>query len=100
MLAGRARAALSTARVSTGTTNITASVPVTHAATNGWSTHPAKHDATIAGARRLRRMLSKIFQPSIARSSVFPRPKSHGSICQSPRTQRCIREAATSYDVG
>ena len=64
---------------------------------------PASSVANVAGARRLRRRLSSIFQRPIERdraadvaSGARPGPRIQGSSCQSPRTQRCWREAATS----
>ena len=53
----------------------------------------------MTGSTRLRRRLSRIFQREIVLmgfatslpDSSGTRPKSHGAICQSPRTQRCFR---------
>ena len=64
--------------------------------------HPATRVATLAGADRLRRRLSAIFQRPMSgvspwfRAARGPLPKIHGNSCQSPRTQRCWRDAATS----
>jgi hypothetical protein len=60
--------------------------------------------STLAGAISVRRRLSNIFQRpangTLARPASpepsRPRPRIHGSSCQSPRAQRCWRAAATS----
>src|SRR5580658_9464838 len=68
------------------------------------TSHPVIMTSSMNGAESVRRRLSSIFQRLIAgieilRRSSFdrpPRPKIHGSNCQSPRAQRCCRAAATS----
>ena len=66
------------------------------------SSQPANSAMTMAGAESVRRRLSSIFQrPSSGsdlrpRRVASPRPKIHGSNCQSPRAQRWLRAAATS----
>jgi hypothetical protein len=59
----------------------------------------ARAKATAAsdiGATSERRRLSSIFQRLIARTRQRPAWKRIGNSCQSPRVQRCTREAATS----
>ena len=52
--------------------------------------------ASDIGATSERRRLSSIFQRLIARRRQRPAWSRIGSSCQSPRVQRCTREAATS----
>ena len=62
---------------------------------------PATSNKTMAGASRLRRKLSRIFQREIAEmrlGRLSPRasrtvPRNQPAICQSPRVQRCWRIA-------
>ncbi len=66
------------------------------------SNHPATSARTLAGADSVRRRLSSIFHSPISGSeslpgpAASPRPRIHGSNCQSPRAQRWLRAAATS----
>ena len=69
----------------------------------GSTIHPAMSSASSAGATRLRRRLSRIFQRPIAVSGLRLRPRRDGTngnsqnrICQSPRTHRCWRRACDS----
>ena len=78
--------------------------PVQTTAACRGSVHPAIKAATLAGADSERRRLSSIFQRPISGSArlprapvaASPRPRIHDNSCQSPRTQRCWRAAATS----
>ena len=75
----------------------------TDAAANG-NTNPASKANMQAGADNVRRRLSSILQRPIAgmaprvRSvpATGPRPKIHGSNCQSPRAQRWWRAASAT----
>src|SRR6185437_4560612 len=70
--------------------------------------HPATRATKAAGADNDLRRLSIIFQRSITgiADNAGPtftdrlRPKIQGNNCQSPRTHRCLRAAATSYREG
>ncbi len=69
------------------------------------SAQAAARVTNAAGADSVRRRLSTIFQRAITgrRVGIAPgaRPAMiHGRSCQSPRAQRCWREAETSYDDG
>ena len=83
----------------------------------GNTVQPSTNSATRAAGIRLRRKLSKTFQRStsertLRRRSTWPEPggvsggaagvvrNSHGSNCQSPRTQRCSRLANELYRAG
>ena len=67
----------------------------------GWriTSQPNKSNAKVAGSTRLRRRLSKIFQRETSEigfrtftpASSGTRSVSHSTICQSPRSQRCLR---------
>jgi len=69
----------------------------------GRTVQPRSRSATVAGAIRLRRRLSRIFQREMSGRRLRCGPvfdgtngKSHHRICQSPRTQRCWRLACAS----
>ena len=84
------------------TGHATAARPIAvHAAgVPGRTVQPRRSTATVTGAIRLRRRLSRIFQRDTSGRRLRCRPvgdgtkgKSHHRICQSPRTQRCWRLA-------
>ena len=87
-----------------GSATVSRTKPVQTSAAEGGRVHPANSATIAAGADRVRRRLSNIFQKPIAVRGLalprvtrpFTRPSIQGSSCQSPRAQRCWRAAATS----
>ena len=71
----------------------TISTAVHHAAMAAGSIQPSTSAASVVSGISVRRRLSTIFQPP---SSDIRPGRSHGTSCQSPRAQRCSREATTS----
>ena len=63
------------------------------------ASHPKTRSRNVAGSTRLRRKLSRIFHREISEMGLaHARPassgtsaSSHPAICQSPRSQRCLR---------
>ena len=96
--AGALRAAASSVSTSTGT-KISSSRNAVHQRGSGSTVQPSTNNANSAGATRLRRRLSKIFQRDsgvIGFASPPPpgrgtRNQSQRAICQSPRIQRWRR---------
>ena len=103
MAACRGSRAAITGRI-VGRATVSRTKPVQTSAAGSGRVHPASSATNAAGADKVRRRLSNIFQKPIAVTALeascvrlpFTRPSIQGSSCQSPRAQRCWRAAATS----
>ncbi len=96
------------APVSTGVAEISTPTAVQATGEPGKRHQAPRKNSSMAGAYRLRRMLSRIFQRSRADSRLGTRVPSaagtrlpsQGSNCQSPRIQRCWRQISPRYEAG